>query len=124
MPALAAVASARLAARAALDKKAEDVVMLDLRRLSTLADWFLILSAQSATQAETIRDAILGTLKGAGVRPRHVEGTPQSGWLLLDYGDVVIHIFLRETRAFYALDRLWGDAPTLSPVEAGTPVRD
>lgn len=124
MPALAAVASARLAARAALDKKAEDVVMLDLRRLSTLADCFLILSAQSATQAETIRDAILGTLKGAGVRPRHVEGTPQSGWLLLDYGDVVIHIFLRETRAFYALDRLWGDAPTLSPVEAGTPVRD
>jgi ribosome-associated protein len=104
----------RMAAQSALDKKADELVVLDLQGLSTVADFFLVCSGVSATQVDTIADAVRTALRAAGVRPRHLEGTAQSGWLLLDYGDVVVHVFLGETRAFYALERLWGDAPVLS----------
>jgi ribosome-associated protein len=104
----------RVAARAALGKNASDVVVLDLQGLSGIADYFLVCSARSTTQADTIADAIRAELRAHGARPRHSEGSAESGWLLLDYGDVVIHVFLEATRAFYALDRLWGDAPLLS----------
>jgi ribosome-associated protein len=104
----------RMAARAALDKKADDLVVLDLQGLSTVADFFLVCSGVSAPQVDTIADAVRSTLKTAGVRPRHLEGTATSGWVLLDYGDVVVHVFLGDTRACYALERLWGDAPILS----------
>ncbi len=104
----------RLGARAALDKKAAGLVVLDLRGISGVADFFLVCSGRSTTQIETIVEAIRQALKAEGVRPRHREGTPESGWLLLDYGDVVMHVFLDETREFYALERLWGDAPLLS----------
>lgn len=88
--------------------------MLDLQGISGVADFFLICSGKSTTQLETIVEAVRRALKGEGIRPLHAEGTPESGWLLLDYGDVVMHVFLDETRAFYALERLWGDAPLLS----------
>lgn len=114
MPAPSAEAVVRMAARAALDKKAVEPAVLDLQGLSTVADFFLVCSARSTTQAETITDAIRATLRANGVRPRHSEGSADSGWLLLDYGDVVVHVFLEETRVFYALERLWGDAPLLS----------
>lgn len=104
----------RMAARAAGDKKAEALVVLDLQGLSGLADYFLVCSGASAIQVDTVAEAVRDTLKAAGVRPRHVEGKAESGWVLLDYGDVVIHVFLSATRAFYALERLWGDAPVLS----------
>ena len=107
----------RLAARAALEKNALDVVVLDLQGLSGIADYFLICSARSTTQADTVAEAVRMALKAQGVRPRHVEGSAESGWLLLDYGDVVVHVFLEATRGFYALERLWGDAPLVS-VEA------
>jgi ribosome-associated protein len=109
-----AESSVRVAARAALDKNALDVVVLDLQRLSTIADFFLVCSARSTTQADTIADAVRVALRAHGVRPRHSEGSAESGWILLDYGDVVVHVFLEETRDFYALDRLWGDAPVVS----------
>jgi ribosome-associated protein len=115
---LSAEAVVRVAAHAALDKKAIDVAVLDLQGLSTIADFFLVCSARSTTQAETIAEAIRGALRAEGVRPRHNEGSAESGWLLLDYGDVVVHVFLEETRGFYALERLWGDAPLVS-VEGG-----
>lgn len=105
---------ARLAAGAALEKNAVDVSVLNLQGLSGIADFFLICTARSTTQAETIAEAIRITLRTHGVRPRHIEGSAESGWLLLDYGDVVVHVFLEGTREFYALDRLWGDAPVLS----------
>lgn len=104
----------RLAAQAALDKNALDLAVLDLSELSGIADFFLICSARSATQADTIGDAVRGALRAHGAPPRHTEGSAASGWLLLDYGDVVVHVFLEETRRFYALERLWGDAPVLS----------
>lgn len=104
----------RLAAHAALDKKAVDLVVLDLQGLSSVADFFLVCSARSSTQVDTIADAIRAALKAAGVRVRHREGTAESGWLLLDYGDLIVHVFGGVTREFYALERLWGDAPVLS----------
>jgi ribosome-associated protein len=118
MAVLSAEAVVRVAARAALDKKAIDLVVLDLQGLSGIADFFLVCSARSAPQADTIVEAIRGALRAEGVRPRHSEGSAESGWLLLDYGDVVVHVFLEETRGFYALERLWGDAPLVS-VEGG-----
>ena len=118
MATLSAEAVVRVAAHAALDKKAIDLAVLDLQGLSTIADFFLVCSARSTTQAETIAEAVRGALRTDGVRPRHNEGSAESGWLLLDYGDVVVHVFLEETRGFYALDRLWGDAPLVS-VEGG-----
>ncbi|HKA61216.1 MAG TPA: ribosome silencing factor [Methylomirabilota bacterium] len=118
MATLSAEAVVRVAAHAALDKKAIDLAVLDLQGLSTIADFFLVCSARSTTQAETIAEAVRGALRTDGVRPRHNEGSAESGWLLLDYGDVVVHVFLEETRGFYALERLWGDAPLVS-VEGG-----
>jgi ribosome-associated protein len=118
MPSLSAEAAVRVAARAAVEKKALDLVVLNLEGLSSVADFFLVCSARSTTQAETIAEAIRGALRAEGVRPRHNEGSAESGWLLLDYADVVVHVFLEETRGFYALERLWGDAPLVS-VEGG-----
>ena len=104
----------RRAARAALDKRATDLVVLDVRGVSSVADYFLICSGTSATHVETISEAIRAELKSEGIRPLHVEGVAESGWVLLDYGDVLMHVFLEDTRAYYALERLWGDAPTIS----------
>ena len=114
MAAPSAEAVARFAALAMLDKQGLDVALLDLRGLSGFADFFLVGSARSTTHADTVVEAVRVTLRAHGVRPRHAEGSAESGWLLLDYGDVVVHVFLEATRSFYALDRLWGDAPLLS----------
>ncbi|MBI3457848.1 MAG: ribosome silencing factor [Candidatus Rokubacteria bacterium] len=114
---LTAAAKAQLGARAALAKKAEGLLVLDLQAISTIADYFVICSGNSMTQIQTIAEAIEASLKGEGFPVYHREGLPESGWLLLDYGDVVVHVFLPETRDFYALEHLWGDAPEL-PIEA------
>ena len=114
MATLSAEAVVRVAAHAALDKKAIDLGVLDQQGLSRGADFFLVCSARSTPQADTIAEAIRSVLRAKGVRPRHNEGSAESGWLLLDYGDVVMHVFLEETRGFYALERLWGDAPLVS----------
>jgi ribosome-associated protein len=122
MTSMAAESTVRTAVRAALDKRAEHVVVLDLQGLSGVADFFLLASARAPLHLETIADAIQTALKANGIRLRHREGTAASGWLLLDAGDVVVHLFLPETREFYALERLWGDAPARA-VEV-SPARD
>lgn len=111
---LSAERRVREAAQAALDKRAVNVVVLDVQGLSSVTDYFLVCSGKSTTHVQTITDAIRDGLKGLGTRPLHAEGAPESGWVLLDYGDVLIHVFLEDTRLYYALERLWGDAPTLS----------
>ena len=111
---LGAERKARHAARAALDKRAVDVVVLDVQGLSSVTDYFLICSGKSTTHVQTISEAIRDGLKTLDIRPLHAEGVAGSGWILLDYGDVLMHVFLEETRLYYALERLWGDAPTLS----------
>ena len=105
---------ARHAARAALDKRAVDVVVLDVQGLSSVTDYFLVCSGKSTTHVQSIIEAIRDGLKALGMRPMHAEGVAESGWVLLDYGDVLMHVFLEDTRLYYALERLWGDAPTLS----------
>ena len=105
---------ARRAARAALDKRAGDLVVLDVQRVSSVTDYFLICSGKSTTHLETITDAIRAELRGEGINVLHAEGVAESGWVLLDYGDVLMHVFLEDTRLYYALERLWGDAPTLA----------
>ncbi len=111
---LSAAQKARRAARAALDHKALDLVVLDVQGLSSVTDFFLVCSGRSSTHIEAIAEAIRMALKEAGVRPLHGEGVAGSGWILLDYGDVLVHVFLEDTRAYYALERLWGDAPSMS----------
>jgi ribosome-associated protein len=106
----------RRAARAALDGKAVDLVVLDVQGLSNVTDYFLICSGRSTTHVKSIADAIREELRAADVRVLHGEGTAGSGWMLLDYGDVLVHVFLEATRVYYALERLWGDAPSV-PME-------
>jgi ribosome-associated protein len=90
--------------------------VLDVQAIAGFADYFLVCSGRSTTHVRTIAEGIREVLKADGARPRHAEGEPDSGWVLLDYGDVLVHVFLEDTRAYYALERLWGDAPSV-PIE-------
>ncbi len=95
----------------ASDKQAVDVVMLDLHEVSLIADYFVICSGTSERQIKAISDDILETLaREERQKPRHVEGVPDSGWVLLDYGGVVAHIFSPEMRDFYRLEKIWSMA--------------
>jgi ribosome-associated protein len=102
------------AARAALAKKAEDVVVLDLRRDSSFTDYFLLVSGGNQKQMVAIADAVEEALRAQGLRPDHVEGYPRQEWILLDYGSFVVHVFTPRTRAFYDLERLWGGAARMA----------
>jgi ribosome-associated protein len=95
---------------AAEDKKALDLLVLDLRKTGGFTDYFVICSASNPRQIRAIADGVLETLAAAGVKPAHVEGYDRSEWVLLDYFDFVVHIFAQETRTFYGLERLWGNA--------------
>ena len=112
-----------LAARAALDKKASNLVIFEVGKLTTIADFFIICSAESQPQIRAIRDHIEKTLSEGGERLFSVEGGNGSGWVLLDYSDLIVHIFRDDVRSFYALERLWGDAPQLEPEEKPVSVR-
>ena len=101
------------ATRSALAKKAEDVVVLDLRQAADFADYFVLVSGASQRQLVAIADAVLEALRAAGRRPAHVEGYPRGEWILLDYGSFVVHAFTPRTRSFYDLERLWGGARRL-----------
>lgn len=103
--------TALLAAEAADSKKGIDIRVLDVRELTTVADFFVICSGSSTTQVGAVADGIGQLLARSGIHPGHVEGQTESTWLLLDYGDVVVHVFEEQTRAYYGLDSLWGDAP-------------
>jgi ribosome-associated protein len=103
---------AHLVGKLALDKKATDVRILDLRKLSTLCDFFVICSASVEIHAKAIADSILENLERKGIRVWHLEGQQACRWILLDYVDVVVHVFLDEVREFYQLEKLWGDAQT------------
>jgi ribosome-associated protein len=101
------------AVHAALAKKAEDVVVLDLRAAADFTDFFVLLSGTNQRQLVAIADAVLDTLRAEGRRPAHVEGYPRGEWILLDYASFVVHVFTQRTRAFYDLERLWGGAKRL-----------
>jgi ribosome-associated protein len=107
------VALIRVTAHAALDKKAFQVVVLDLSTLTSFTDSFVICSGAHDRQLGAIADEIGRRLRAAGRRPLHVEGAGQSEWVLLDYGDFVVHLFTEEKRKYYSLEALWGDAERL-----------
>jgi ribosome-associated protein len=98
------------AARAAVGKKATDVVILDLRKVTEFTDYFVLASAANQRQMVAVADAVMETLREQGLRPAHIEGYPKQEWILLDYSDFVVHLFTPRTRAFYDLERLWGGA--------------
>jgi ribosome-associated protein len=106
-----------VAARAAHDKKATDVVVLDMRKIPSFTDFFLICTAQNQRQLRAVADAIDVALRDAGTRAAHIEGNEGSAWILLDYFDMVIHIFTADQRRFYGLDRLWGNAERITVPE-------
>ena len=102
---------ARVAIDVASEKQAEDIVMLDLRGLVSFTDYFVIMSADSQRQLKALQEDLIDALKGAGASLHHSEGTLQGGWMLLDFSDVIIHIFGSEQREYYRLDQLWASAP-------------
>jgi ribosome-associated protein len=111
---------ARIAARAADAKKGEDIVVLDVGDIIGIVDTFVITSASNARLVRTIVEEVERHLREqAGVKPRAVEGLDDYAWVLLDYGDLVVHVFLHDTRAFYGLERLWADAARVPWEEAG-----
>jgi ribosome-associated protein len=101
---------AKKAAQFALTKKAADVVVLDLKGLTSMADFFVVCSADSDTQTRAIADAVIDGMAGIGDRVWHREGYSEGRWVLLDFVNVVVHVFHKETRTFYNLEKLWGDA--------------
>lgn len=105
----------RWAVEAAVARHAESVMVLHLAQVSDFTDYFMICNGTNDRQVQAITDSIIRSLRDKGLRPLHVEGQRQGQWVLIDYGgEMVIHVFLDETRQFYALERLWGDAPEIT----------
>jgi ribosome-associated protein len=108
------VGRVRAAVAAAEDRKAVDLKVLHLQQVSDFTDYFLICSGTNERQVQAIADAVEERLRADKVRPLHIEGYNRAQWVLLDYGDLVVHVFLEEPRRYYALERLWGDAPDVT----------
>lgn len=110
---------ARLAAAAAEEKKARDIEVLELGKVTAIADYFIICSGLSTIQVQAIADNIQEKMAEAGQQLLHREGYRNGRWVLLDYGDVVVHVFLDEERRYYNIERLWRDAPRWERAAAG-----
>ncbi len=104
----------KLSVKVSQDKKAEDIVVLDLREISTFTDFFVIVTGNSSRQNTAIYESIQQELKKGKLLPIGVEGRESAEWILIDYGSFVVHVFSRQTRGYYSLEKLWGDAPRLS----------
>lgn len=104
---------AKAAVDAAADKKASDIILLDVRELTTIADYFVICSANNPRQLQAIADGVDEALEKQGARMFHREGDAETGWLLLDFSDVIVHIFGQTEREYYRLERLWNQAKTV-----------
>lgn len=100
--------------RAAEDKKASDIRVLDLRPVTTFADYFVIASATNTKQAQAIADSVIRAMKDRNDPPNSVEGYENAEWVLIDFGDMVVHVFTEKSRSYYDLDRLWRDAPPVA----------
>lgn len=105
----------KIAVKAVDDKKGIDIVVLDIAAVATFADFFLVCSGDSTRQIQAIADAVEQQMAAGGHRPAHVEGYTNAEWILMDYGDMIVHVFSRKARAFYDLERLWRDAKVLDP---------
>ena len=123
MSELSSLEKAKLAANAALDKMASDIVALDVRDVVSFADLFLIASGRSDRQVRSIAEAIQEKVKKAGGTVHGVEGGQEGRWVLIDLGDVVVHVFQQQVRDDYDLERLWSDAPAVDLGIPGEPSR-
>jgi ribosome-associated protein len=101
----------------AADRQAVDIVLLDIGQHSSFADYFIICNGTSDRQIKAIVDTVIEELEREGEHALHVEGSPGSGWVLIDYGAVIVHVFAPEERQFYRLERLWQDSPTILRVQ-------
>lgn len=108
---------ARLIVDAAEEKKASNIVLLDIRKVSSIADYFVICSGSSERQVKAVARGIEESLDEQEIGPRHREGLDQGRWVLLDYGDVIVHIFTTAERDYYRLDKLWSNAQTVLVVQ-------
>jgi len=107
----------RAAYDAIADKMGEDIIMLDISDVSIISEYFIIASANNSNQLKAITEHVEEKLHGFGVRLRHSEGVQTARWILLDFGYIIVHLFCKEEREFYRLERLWGDAKMIMPDE-------
>lgn len=108
---------ARELVNAITDKKGFDIILLDVRPVSLLADYFIICSGDTERQIKAIVDDIVERAKNSGLKPLQIEGTPASGWMVLDYGSIIAHVFLSVQREYYQLEELWSDAPLVVRIQ-------
>lgn len=108
---------AKIAISALEDKKAEDVRVIDIGDVSVLADYFIIASGNNRTQVQAMADEVEQRLGRAGAQPKQIEGYQSANWVLLDFGDVIIHIFDAQNRLFYDLERIWKDGQQIDPAQ-------
>ncbi|MDD5899784.1 MAG: ribosome silencing factor [Lachnospiraceae bacterium] len=106
---------AKIAYKALDDKKAEDIKIIDISEISVIADYFVIANGTNSSQVEAMVDQVTEELAKIKIHPERVEGIRSSGWILMDFNDVVIHIFSREDRLFYDLERIWRDGKAVAP---------
>ncbi|MEA3459679.1 MAG: ribosome silencing factor [Chloroflexota bacterium] len=102
---------------AVADKKGSDIVVLDIRSISLLADYFVIASSVTERQTKAILEEVVSTMKEVGSPPLHIEGEPNSGWVLVDHGDVIVHLFTPEVRQYYQLEELWSEAKVVVKIQ-------
>ena len=107
----------KIAVEALEDRKAEDVKVIDIREVSTIADFFVIADGTNPNQIQAMRDAADEALYKAGLKAKQVEGNRDSTWILMDYGDIIVHIFSKEDRLFYDLERVWRDGKEIDVKE-------
>ncbi len=107
----------KLAVKALQDRKAGDIRVIDIRSVSVIADYFLIASGSNPRQIKALSDSVEETLGRAGYEPRQIEGYNSASWILMDYGDIIIHIFSEESRIFYDLERIWRDGKDIDVSE-------
>ncbi len=109
------------AVRTLASRKAEDLVILDLRGITSLTDWFVICHGTSDRQVKSLADEVLETVKKESGLGARVEGYLEADWILLDYGDFIVHVFSERARQYYDLEHLWGDAPRVDPADIPSP---
>jgi ribosome-associated protein len=109
-PTIDANKAAHLAVEVASDRQATDIVLLDVHAISGFTDYMVIMSVGSVRQLDAVADAVIEEIEGAGLRMHHREGKPDSGWVLVDFGDLVLHVFSEEQREHYRLEQVWAPA--------------
>ena len=107
----------KIAYEALSDKKGQDIKIIDIQSVSVLADYFIIADGSNPNQVQAMADNVEETLAKAGYEPKQIEGTRNSSWILMDYGDLIVHLFDEENRLFYDLERIWGDGKVLDTEE-------